>query len=610
MMQEPRETYATLREERRGSILAGEALARRLGYWRLASVAAAGAVVWLALAGPRITILWTLVPVAIFVLLMMAHARLAREIEKRRRAARFFERGLERLDGTWPGTGSAGDKYLDPAHPYAQDLDLFGVGSLFELLSTARTQAGEKTLAGWLLEPAAPAVVRARQAAIEELRPCLDLRERLAVVAEDARSGVDADALAQWGEAPPEFGGRGLRLALWALTLLGVSGAAAGLALLVDLSGSIMLTDGARLWLRDLLLATLAINGWFYYRQHKRAGEVVAAVERAAHELGLVSEVLVLVERERFESPLLVALGASLAAEGAPPSRRLAQLKRLIEYLDSRDNVFVRMAEIFILWTPHMAARVEDWRRRSGSAVRRWLAAVGEIEALCSLASHAYEHPRDVFPEFTDESPWIEAEEIGHPLIPEAKLVRNSVSLAGELRLLVVSGSNMSGKSTLLRTLGVNVVLAQAGAPVRAARLRLSPLAVGASIQINDSLRGGVSRFYAEILRLRRILDETAGARAVLFLIDEFLHGTNSHDRRSGAEALVRGLLERGAIGLITTHDLALAGIVDSLDGRARNVHFEDHIEDGKIHFDYLMQPGVVRKSNAIELMRSVGLEI
>jgi DNA mismatch repair ATPase MutS len=178
------------------------------------------------------------------------------------------------------------------------------------------------------------------------------------------------------------------------------------------------------------------------------------------------------------------------------------------------------------------------------------------------------------------------------------------------LRLLVVSGSNMSGKSTLLRTLGVNVVLAQAGAPVRAARLRLSPLAVGASIQINDSLRGGVSRFYAEILRLRRILDETAGARPVLFLIDEFLHGTNSHDRRIGAEALVRGLLERGAIGLITTHDLALAGIVDSLDGRARNVHFEDRIEDGKIHFDYLMQPGVVRKSNAIELMRSVGLEI
>jgi DNA mismatch repair ATPase MutS len=181
-------------------------------------------------------------------------------------------------------------------------------------------------------------------------------------------------------------------------------------------------------------------------------------------------------------------------------------------------------------------------------------------------------------------------------------------------RVLVVSGSNMSGKSTLLRTLGVNVVLAQAGAPVRARRLRISPLAVGASIRVTDSLQGGVSRFYAEILRLRQILDATAqpGPKGapVLFLIDEFLHGTNSHDRLIGAEAVVRGLVERAAIGLVTTHDLALAGIADALGERAANVHFEDHIEDGRMVFDYVMRPGVVRKSNAIELMRSVGLEI
>jgi len=175
---------------------------------------------------------------------------------------------------------------------------------------------------------------------------------------------------------------------------------------------------------------------------------------------------------------------------------------------------------------------------------------------------------------------------------------------------MVVSGSNMSGKSTMLRTLGVNAVLAQAGAPVRAGRLRISPLAVGASIRVSDSLQGGISRFYAEILRLRQILDETGGPLPVLFLVDEFLNGTNSHDRRIGAEALVRGLVERGAVGLITTHDLALAEIAESMDGRAANVHFEDQIEDGKIHFDYRMRPGVVRKSNAIELMRSVGLEI
>ena len=610
VIEEPRDIYTALHKERRASILLGERRQRRFGYWRLAAVAAAAALVWLALSGPRITILWTLIPAAAFVALMAFHARLARQLEKQRRAARFFERGLARLDGSWPGTGSSGDNFLDLAHPYAQDLDLFGIGSLFELLSTARTHAGERTLASWLLEPADRQVVRARQEAVTELRPRLDLRERLAVLTEDARTGVDADSLAAWGEAPPRLGGRGLRLALWACTLLGIGGAAAGVALLLHLTGTVVLAGGMRLLLRDLFLATLAINGWFYYRQHQSAAEVVAAVDRAGHELGLISEVLVLLEREQFQAPLLISLRGSLAAEGAPPSRRLAQLKRLIEYLDSRDNVFVRMAEIFIFWTPHLAARVEEWRRRSGPAVRRWLAAVGEIEALASLASHAFEHPQDPFPEFTEESPLLEAVEIGHPLIPESKLVRNSVSLGGDLRLLVVSGSNMSGKSTLLRTLGVNVVLAQAGAPVRAERLRLSPLAVGASIRVNDSLQGGISRFYAEILRLRQILDQTTGTRPVLFLIDEFLHGTNSHDRRIGAEALVRGLVERGAMGLITTHDLALAGIADAMAERARNVHFEDEIGDGKIHFDYRMQPGVVRKSNAIELMRSVGLEI
>ena len=610
MMQGPRETYLALAEERSASVVAGEARQRRLGYWRLAAVAAAGVLVWLALSGPRLTILWTLVPATAFTALMAAHARLARRIEKQRRAAQFFKHGLARLDGSWPGTGSTGDRFLDLAHPYAQDLDLFGVGSLFELISTARTRAGERTLADWLLAPADLPVVQARQAAVTELRPRLDLRERLAVLAEDAHAGVDADALAAWGEAPPQLSGTGLRVALWACTLLGIAGAAAGIALLVNLTGAAVLAEGTRLLLRDLFLATLAINGWFYYSRRKTMSEVVAAVDRAAHELGLLSEVLVLLEREQFQAPLLVSLRGSLAAEGAPPSRRLGQLKRLIEYLDSRDNVFVRVAEIFILWTPHLAVRVEQWRRRSGPAVRRWLAAVGQIEALCSLASHAYEHPEDPFPEFTAESPLIEAEAIGHPLIPEAKLVRNSVSLGGSLRLLVVSGSNMSGKSTLLRTLGVNAVLAQAGAPVCAARLRLSPLALGASIRVNDSLQGGISRFYAEILRLRQILDQTAGARPVMFLIDEFLHGTNSHDRRIGAEALVRSLVDRGAIGLITTHDLALAGIADELGERARNIHFEDHIDNGRIHFDYRIEPGVVRKSNAIELMRSVGLEI
>jgi hypothetical protein len=558
-----------------------------------------------------VSVMWAAIPLVVFVTLAVRHERVLRVLERRRRAARFFERGLARLDGRWAGTGESGDRYLDPAHPYARDLDLFGKGSLFELISTARTHIGEDTLARWLLTPAAPATVLARQRAVEELRPRVDLREELAILTEEARTGVDPVALAAWGEAPALLAPGFAQAGTWALTALGLLGLAAFFAFDAGHLGILRLSEGFSALLRDFFLVSLLVNGTFLYRFRKKTGSVVAAVEEAAHELGLLSETLVRLEHERFHAPLLAALRESLDAAGSPPSRRMSRLSRLIEYLDSRDHIVVRVAEPFLLWTTHLAFAVEDWRRESGPAVRRWLTAVGEIEALCSLASHAFEHPDDPFPEFAENGPWLEAEGIGHPLIPEDRVVRNDVRLGGELRVMVVSGSNMSGKSTLLRTLGVNVALAQAGATVRARRLRISPLAVGASILVTDSLQAGVSRFYAEILRLRQILDAAAkGPLPVLFLVDEFLHGTNSHDRRIGAEALVNGLVKRGAIGLITTHDLALAGIADELGERACNVHFEDSLEDGQMRFDYAIRPGVVRKSNAIELMRSVGLEI
>jgi len=610
MNPDPRSTYSQLLAERRAEIAARERRHRALGYWRLAAAACGTAIVGMALFQRSVSVLWAAIPVVVFVALAVQHERLLRVLERRRRAARFFERGLARLDGRWAGTGEPGDRYLDPAHPYARDLDLFGRGSLFELISTARTHVGEDTLARWLLSPAAPATVRARQEAVEELRTRVDLREELAILAEEARTGVDPVALAAWGEAPALLAPGLAQAGTWALTALGLLGLTAFFTFEAGNLGFLRVPEPASILLRDFFLVALLVNGTFLYRFRKKVGPVVAAVEEAAHELKLLSETLVRLERESFRSPLLAALRESLDVAGSPPSRRMARLDRLTEYLDSSDHILVRVAEPIVLWTTHLAFAVEDWRRESGPAVRRWLTAVGEIEALCSLASHAFEHPADPFPEFTENGPWLEAEGVGHPLIPEARVVRNDVKLGGALRVMVVSGSNMSGKSTLLRTLGVNVALAQAGAPVRARRLRISPLAVGASILIADSLQGGVSRFYAEILRLRQILDAAGGPLPVLFLVDEFLHGTNSHDRRIGAEALVRGLVKRGAIGLITTHDLALAGIADSLGERASNVHFEDSIEDGQMRFDYAMRPGVVRKSNAIELMRSVGLEI
>ena len=604
----PRQIYSQLLGERRSEVARREQRHVRMGHAQLGAVACAGALVWLALSRDGVSILWVLVPVAAFAILLVIHEKLLKELERRRRAVRYFERGMERLDGNWAGTGEAGDRHLDVAHPYAADLDLFGKGSLFELLCTARTRTGEDTLADWLLRPAAPAVVRERQAAVEELRPRVDLREELAILAEEARSGVDAAALANWGEAPVRL--LKSRRQVWLFTLVGLAGFAALWTHILWMVNLVRMSDAADALVRDGFLVAIGLNGWFLYRHRGAFGSVVSAVEEAAHELGLLSEVLVRIEREQFRSPMLARLRASLDCEGEPPSKKLARLKRLMELMDSRDNVFVRTLEVFILWTPHLALHVEDWRAHSGAAVRRWLQAAGEMEALCSLASHAFEHPADPFPEFDEPGPRIEAEGIGHPLIAEDRVVRNDARIGGDLRLLVVSGSNMSGKSTLLRTLGVNAVLAQAGATVRARRLTLSPLALGASIRVTDSLQGGVSRFYAEILRLRQILDLTGGPMPVLFLIDEFLHGTNSHDRRIGAAALARGLVERGAIGLITTHDLALAEEAEELGERAANVHFEDHIEDGQIRFDYVMRPGVVRKSNAIELMRQVGLGI
>lgn len=609
MVHGPREVYSRRLEERRAEIAGRERQHRILGYLKVAAAVAVGIALWMALVHV-ISVFWVLLPVAVLAALSVFHEHLLRQLERRRRAERYFERALARLAGNWAGTGETGEGYLDPAHPYAQDLDLFGKGSLFELVSTARTHIGEDTLAKWLLAPADPQTVRARHEAVNELRPRLDLREDLAIVAEEARTGVDPVSLAAWGEAAPLIEGRGLRAAAFTLTVVGLPAGCALVAYVLHQFGLLAMSESTIAGLRDFFLVVMLVNFVSLHRVRKRVAAIAAAVEESAHELGLLSDVLVRLERESFQSPLLAGLRASLDSEGNPPSKRLARLNRWMELLDSRHHLAVRVLEPFTLWTTHLAFAVEHWRRHNGAAVRRWLTATGEIEALCSLASHAFGHPDDPFPEFTAEGPWLEAEGIAHPFLPENRVVRNDVRIGGDLRLLVVSGSNMSGKSTLLRTLGINAVLAQAGAPVRARRLRMSPLAVGASIRITDSLQGGVSRFYAEILRLRQILDQTAGSMPVLFLIDEFLQGTNSHDRRIGAEALVRGLVERGAIGLITTHDLALADIVDVLGTHAANVHFEDQIENGQIRFDYQLRPGVVRKSNAIELMRSVGLEI
>jgi hypothetical protein len=591
----PRAEYVERLEARRTEAARQVELHRRIANARLAVFIAGVIVAGLALWHERIATVWVAVPVVLFVALMIWHGRVMNARRRAERAAGFYERALARLDNQWMGKGEPGARFLDERHPNALDLDLFGSGSLFELLCTARTRKGEDVLAAWLRSTVAVEEVHDRQAAVAELRPRLDLREEFALLGANVPAGIDMTALVAWGTTPALLRGGRTRMAASLLPACTVAA----------LVGWWVLGTGAMPF-----LTMLAIQGGFALWLMRRVHRVVRPVESKAHDLALLAGVLASLEGETFTSPRLRALREMLNSSGVPPSRRIAQLGRLADWLDAQHNQLFALIAPLLLWTTQLAFAVEAWRALAGAAIGRWLDVVGEFEALCALASYAYENPLDPFAVVVPEGPLFVGEGLGHPLIPVAQCVRNDLCLGGDLRLLVVSGSNMSGKSTLLRTIGVNAVLALAGAPVRAHRLRLSPMVIGATLRIQDSLQAGRSRFYAEITRIRQILDMAKGSPPLLFLLDEFLQGTNSHDRRQGAEGVLRTLLDCGALGLITTHDLALAEIADRLAPRAANVHFEDRFEDGALTFDYRMRPGVVTTSNALALMRLVGIEV
>jgi hypothetical protein len=548
----------------------------------------------------RLLSLWWLAPFLVaFFALSISFQLTYRRLVYVRRAIAYYQYGLARLDDRWAGNGISGTIFLDEQHLYAADLDLFGPGSLFERLCDARTRVGRETLARWLAAPAPVIEVLARQAAVADLRDRLTWRERLALLGADVPDGIDTATFAAWGsaltgDAPswPLWVARGL-VAVTLLTLLN-----AAFGWFEHLPGSLFFG------------AALLAQGGFALWLKPRVQRALAGLHGRSRDLFQLTGMLRLVEGESFTAPKLVGLRETLSDEGESPSRRLARLVYLIELLDSTRNFYFGVIAPFLMWTTQVALAIEGWRRRTGPELPHWVEVIGELEALNALAGYAYENPADPFPEVVSEGPLFEATEVGHPLLPRKKCVTNEVCLNADLRLLVVSGSNMSGKSTFLRTVGINAVLALAGAPVRAARLRVSPLAIGATLRIQDSLQAGKSRFYAEITRLRQIVELARQSMPVLFLLDEILHGTNSHDRRIGAEAVVKTLLQAPSVGMVTTHDLALTRLADELAPAAANVHFADEMANGELHFDYRLHAGVVRHSNALALMRAVGLQV
>jgi MutS domain V/MutS domain III len=585
---------------RQAAVARDEALHARLSWTRLGLVGVAIVIlIWRGSAGAP----WLAVPLAIFVPLAFYHGRLLNRRDRAARAAAFYERGIARLEHAWAGTGSTGERFRDPDHLYADDLDLFGHGSLFELLATTRTSGGEAILAQWLLHPAPPREIAERQKAIDELAPRIDLREDLAVLGPEVQSRVRTEELQAWALAPPLLTSRWPRVVAALLA-----------AITASLLGYWAWSGEPPIW----LLPAAAVQSLFAAVFRKRVHQVAHGVEEREQELEVLADLMERIERDPVATPLLARLQNELRATGSSPAAEVRQLARLVDFLSSGHNqMFGPIAAVLLLGT-QLAFAIERWRARCGSAVPRWIAAVAEYEALSAMATYRAEHPDHPFPEIVDGDPLYEGEAIAHPLLAD-NAVPNDLHLGGtHPHLLLVSGSNMSGKSTLLRTVGVNAVLALAGAPVRARRLRLSPLAIGATIRLNDSLQQGRSRFYAEITRIAAIVRLAKSSARVLFLCDELLSGTNSHDRFQGATGIVKGLLALQAIGLVTTHDLALTAIVDRPSDRmnlppgplASNVHFEDRFEDDVLIFDYRLRPGVVRTGNAIPLMRSVGLDV
>ena len=599
-------------EERESSLKATHVW---VGYVRVALVVAFLVAAWFTIFqryGPR----WVVaVPIVLFLVAGVVHGRVLRRLSVARGSAELYRVGMARIEDRWVGLKerpvgglSAEMQTRVQKSLYAADLDIVRRGGLFELLCVARTRMGEERLLEWLLEPAEVGEILERQAAVAELRGRLEFRERMGVAGDAAVVVVHVEELRAWAGAPD------LLTQGWMPWVAGVLAVVAvGAVAYWVWSASV-----------SALLVVLLIEALVRKPFTKRIDGVLEGTDKALKNLQLLAALLKVMEEESFGAGRLQGIGEKLRSHHVAGSVAIRKLARLGEFRDSLDNPIVKVGlNLPLMYSVQLAWAVQRWRRRHGGAVRLWLEAVAEMEALLSLATYSYEHPGDGFPEFVAGEAVVEAVEMGHPLIAAAKCVRNSLRIGGETRVLLISGSNMSGKSTLMRTVGVNTVLAMCGGTVRAERLRLTPMRIGASLLVNDSLQEGHSRFYAEIEKLGRICSCAEGERScadgergsgsdagVMFLLDELLQGTNSKDRMVGAEGVIRALVEAGAIGIVTTHDLALAEMSGLAPGAMRNMHFQDEIVEGEMQFDFKLREGAAMRSNGVELMRLIGLKV
>jgi hypothetical protein len=591
------ETEYTRRLSERQQQLAGiGALHRRLWTYLVVATLTSILIAWAALSLHLVSTLWILLPSVAGLSIIQSLTKNARLHSRTRRIVRFYEFGLGRLRHRWQGRGIGGTNLRPESHHYASDLDLFGPGSLFELLCTARTGVGQAMLANWLLNPAEFGDVTQRHLAVAELRDKLDLQEDWAS-AEASALEQSSSSVRDWVNSPAiTFPSYAHALVIVLPICLMVLSVVAGIGVFGNIwPWAIVVTMAAEALVAALLL--------------KKTKLAAANIVMPSFELALLAPLLDRLETAPFQCPLLQALQSQITASSGRPSKQIRVLSLWASLLNLRQIEYFALLSSPLLWGTNLAILIERWRRRNREGLAQWLEALGQFEALLCFARYYYENPDHTFAILKPQSsPLFHAEALGHPLLERETCVRCDVRLdAQRTQLIMVSGSNMSGKSTLLRAVGVNSVLALAGAPVCAARLEISPLQIGCSVGIHDSLLQAKSRFQAEVERLHWILARSR-TNEILFLLDEVLGGTTSNDRLFGARAAIGQLADRGAIGLVTTHDLALTKVVEALDGRAINVHFEEHYESGEMRFDYRMRPGVLTRTNGLNIMAALGL--
>jgi len=601
-MDDARTTYLAGKQARTCDVDEAEARARTIGTARLFIAVGAVALLVAGVWGPlgEVAGLGVALCVVAFGALVVVHARVHAAAERARLALRFHERGLARLEDGWRAFTNDGARFALEDHPYADDLDIFGPASLFQRIDATETRFGEARLGAWLSAASDPVdldVIRERQAAVKDLAPRASFRERLSAEGV-VESKPDPSPFLTWAEgaAPFEDAGR-WKLAALGLPALAIAGACASQVAHVS----------AWAWVGPVLVELLVLGV-----TARHVAPIAGAVSSRQGAFARYGAMLATIQSESFEAPMLRELQKKLRASGAEATTEMARLERILSFLDARNNEVWRFfIGPVLLWDLNCAIALEAWRVRAGIHARAWLEVIGEVEALSSLAGLAFERPEYAYP-VIETTPLFIAEGLGHPLIDVGRRVDNDVSLAGPGAVLVITGSNMSGKSTLLRAIGVNVVLALAGAPVCAGRLNLGPVRVASSMRVRDSLSEGVSRFYAEVRKLKAVLERARASRvpATLFLLDEVLHGTNSRERLIGARAIVRELVACGAMGGVSTHDLALGDLETELPGSAINVHFEEQVEGDRMTFDHKLRSGVVQSSNALRIMKMVGIDV